>query len=286
MKLALLTALLPLVLTSCLGTAQDQPLAPSHDVDVPHGVTREVQLGQRWGFWEKSLVLGLPQRTRVLTTNEGFVEADFVVNHGAQPELWARAFEELGTDAAFGGDVYLEQVEARLSVRLGAEEDRVVLVSTAVDMDHMAVVTEAFEPFVVTALVTAGARTNAHRAGTDEGRNIESAGTVNVILLVDADFTDGAQTSAVVLATEAKTAAFQDLGVPSSYTEGALATGTGTDTVVVVPTGRGPRVTYAGGHAKVGELIARATHRAVMEALLLHDGPRAPERKGATADPR
>ena len=33
MKLALLTALLPLVLTSCLGTAQDQPLAPSHDVD-------------------------------------------------------------------------------------------------------------------------------------------------------------------------------------------------------------------------------------------------------------
>lgn len=34
----------------------------------------------------------------------------------------------------------------------------------------------------------------------------------------------------------------------------------------------GPTVTYAGGHAKVGELIAKATHRAVREALTKQDG--------------
>ncbi|MEM8711658.1 MAG: adenosylcobinamide amidohydrolase [Planctomycetota bacterium] len=240
------------------------PLAPSAALDPP---TYEVVKSQRWGLQEKSLVISLPGRTRVLSTNEGFVEADLVVNHSADPMLWMRAFEELEIDGLSGGDVYMQETETRLGAALNVDRDHIALVATAVDLDHLASATERFGPFIVTALVTAGTHSNAHRAGTDAGKNIDSAGTVNVILLVNGSFTDGAQTSAVVLATEAKTAAFQDLDVRSSYSPDAQATGTGTDTVVVIPSGRGPVVSYAGGHAKVGELIAKATYRAVREAL-------------------
>ena len=168
--------------------------------------------------------------------------------------------------------MYLEQVEARLSAERAIEAAQLALTATAADMDNLAVVTERAAPFVVTALATAGARSNAHRAGTDMGTSVESAGTVNVILLLNAQLSDGAQTNAVIMATEAKTAAFQDLSVPSSYTPSALATGTGTDTVIVVPARDGPEVTYAGGHALIGGLIARATHRAVQEALSKQNG--------------
>ena len=55
---------------------------------------------------------------------------------------------------------------------------------------------------MVTALVTAGARSNTHRAGTDMGTNLESAETVNILLLLNAQLTDDAQATAVIMATE------------------------------------------------------------------------------------
>ena len=243
-------------------------------VSVPEdfALSAEVVNGERWGWWEKSLIVTLPEPIRVLSSNEGFVQALAVVNHAAHPLLWVKAFEELGSEASSGGDVYLSEVEERLSTARAVTQAQLALTATAADMDNLAVATERSGPFVVTALVTAGARSNAHRAGTDMGTNIEAAGTVNVILLLNAQLTDGAQTNAVIMATEAKTAAFQDLSVPSSYTPSVLATGTGTDTVIVVPSSTGPEVTYAGGHAVIGGLIARATHRAVKQALIKQNG--------------
>lgn len=236
------------------------------------GVSMEVTTSERWGWWEKSLIITLPEPIRVLSTNEGFVQARVVVNHAAHPLLWGRAFAELGQGAVSGGDVYLSEVKTSLAAALAVEESELALTATAADMDNLAVVTERSGPFVVTALVTAGARSNAHRAGTDMGTNLESAGTVNILLLLNAQLTDGAQATAVIMATEAKTAAFQDLSVPSTYTPSAQATGTGTDTVIVVPASGGPEVSYAGGHAVIGGLIARATHRAVHQALIDQNG--------------
>ena len=195
------------------------------------------------------------------------MEAELAVNHGAHPSLWVRAFKELEKDGVSGGDVYLAEVKSKISTARSTAEPRIVLTGTAVDMEHLAVVTQRFDPFVVTALVTAGAGSNAHRAGTDVGRHIETAGTVNIIVTINARLNDAAMLNAVMMATEAKTAAFQDLQIPSTYTPTAQATGTGTDTVIVIPSGQGPVVTYAGAHAKVGELIAKATHEAVKSAL-------------------
>ena len=77
---------------------------------------------------------------------------------------------------------------------------------------------------------------------------------------------------AIITATEAKAAAFEDLRVPSTYTKGVQATGTGTDSMIVVSGTSGPRVTYPGGHSRIGELMGKAVYEAVVEALGKQDG--------------
>jgi adenosylcobinamide hydrolase len=142
-------------------------------------------------------------------------------------------------------------------------------------MDNLAVVTKEYKPFVVTALVTAGAKTNALRTGVDAGLHIEGEepkGTVIIFILTNAKLTDGAMARALITVTEAKTAAFQDLNVPSSYSKSLQATGTGTDSIMVVSGIAGPKVTYTGGHSKIGELMGKAVHEAVLEALGKQNG--------------
>jgi len=83
---------------------------------------------------------------------------------------------------------------------------------------------------------------------------------------------DGGMARAVITATEAKTAALEDLKVPSTYTKGVQATGTGTDSMIIVSGTSGPKVTYTGGHSKIGELIGKAVYEAVLEALEKQNG--------------
>jgi adenosylcobinamide amidohydrolase len=77
---------------------------------------------------------------------------------------------------------------------------------------------------------------------------------------------------ALITITEAKTAAFEDLRIPSSYTKGVQATGTGTDNIIIAGGTMGPRVTYTGGHSRIGELIGKAAYEAVIEALGKQNG--------------
>ena len=76
----------------------------------------------------------------------------------------------------------------------------------------------------------------------------------------------------IITATEAKSAALLDMDIRSTYSgikNGA--TGTGTDNVLVVR-GNGPDEEYAGGHTKTGELVARAVHAGVTEAIYKQNG--------------
>ena len=116
------------------------------------------------------------------------------------------------------------------AARLGTSADRIAEIGTAADMDNLAVAVRTFGPITVGVLATAGAKTNALRAGVDEGTFVEGTepeGTVNIIVLTNARLTDGAMARAIVTVTEAKTAAFEDLRVPSSYTKGVQAHGNG-----------------------------------------------------------
>ncbi|BCB95961.1 hypothetical protein JZK55_08830 [Dissulfurispira thermophila] len=247
------------------------------DIPLPAelGAKAFVLKGEREGLWEKSLIVKFPERRRVLSTNDGFVDARAVVNHSAHPELWKRVCQEMKTKDEVGGKVYSRKIQERIAERLGIRSEDIAQMATAADMDNLAVVTKTLKPFVVTALVTAGAKTNALRTGVDEGTHVEGdvpKGTVNIIILTNARLTDGAMARAIITATEAKTAAFEDLKVPSSYTKDVQATGTGTDSVIVVSGTKGPQVTYTGGHSRIGELIGKAVYEAVVEAIGKQNG--------------
>jgi adenosylcobinamide amidohydrolase len=227
------------------------------------------------GLWEKTLVVLFSQDRRMLSTNEGLVEGRIAMNHAAHPELVRKVCKEMQTRTEIGGKVYMRKKKEEIAGKFGLLPTKTAQLGTAADMKNLAVVTKVFSPFTVSALVTAGAKTNALRTGVDEGKHIEGQephGTVNIILLTNAALTDGAMARALITLTEAKTAAFEDLKVPSSYTPHAQATGTGTDSAIVVAGVSGPATTYTGGHSKIGELIGKAVYEGVIEALGKQNG--------------
>lgn len=152
--------------------------------------------------------------------------------------------------------------------------------STGVDMDNLAVCEKSYQEFKVCCLATGGAKNNAMRMGVDGASWVERdknfrnmLGTINIILLTNAILSDGAMARAIITATEAKTAALQDLNVRSTFAPQNQATGTGTDNMIIV-SGKGPSKTIrcTGGHTKMGELMAISTKIAVSEAIKKHDG--------------
>ena len=247
------------------------------DISLPQDIKAKafVTKGVRDGLWEKTLIVRFPEKRRTLSTTDGFTDAQAAINHAAHPELWMKVYEEMQTKHEFGGNVYVRKIQEMVAKNLGLKREDVAQMSTAADMDNLAVVTKAFKPFIVTALVTAGAETNAQRTSVDEGTNIEGdepKGTVNILILTNARLTDGAMARALITITEAKTAAFEDLRVPSSYNKNVQATGTGTDSIIIASGTTGPKVTYTGGHSRIGELIGKAAYEAVIEALGKQNG--------------
>jgi adenosylcobinamide amidohydrolase len=91
------------------------------------------------------------------------------------------------------------------------------------------------------------------------------AGTINIVLLLDANLTRSAMLNAFITATEAKTAVIQARNIRTS--DGDLATGTSTDTITIAVTGKGKPQNYAGSVTTVGWLIARAVRQALSESL-------------------
>jgi len=254
-------------------------LASELSLPKAFNVTGFIKKTEKNGLWEKTLILQFKQKRKVLSTNDGFVDALAVVNHSAHPLLWKKVCKEMKTEHEIGGKVYMKKIKTNIAKSLKIKEKNIAMMATAADMDNLAIVTKKYKPFIVTAMVTAGAKTNALRTGVDEGNYIEKEkpkGTVNIILLTNAHLTDGAMARAIITITEAKTAAFEDLKVPSSYTKNVQATGTGTDSVIVISNNNGPFVTYTGGHSRIGELIGKAVHEAVIKALVKQNGFKKP----------
>ena len=120
-------------------------------------------------------------------------------------------------------------------------------------------------------LITSGV-SNARRAGDKADylfMNEECAkiGTINILMLTNANLSDASLVECVMMIAEAKAACLQDLNVFSPVSN-AIATGTGTDSTAVA-CGNGPDVQYCGKHVLFGELLAKATHQALFESLSL-----------------
>ena len=174
-----------------------------------------------------------------------------------------------------------EAYRCRICAPYGLPPERCVTMGTAANMHHAAFVSQKFRDLEVVAVVTGGVETNAGRAGdpasvleTKDGferlqpaRKIPEAGTINTMLFISHPLTEAAITRAIMMATEAKTAALQELAVNSRYSDG-LATGTGTDQIIVAaPDRQGFCLSWAGKHGKLGELIGLAVRNAVKKTL-------------------
>jgi adenosylcobinamide amidohydrolase/ABC-type Fe3+-hydroxamate transport system substrate-binding protein len=213
-------------------------------------------------FINKSLVIQLDRPMSVLSTLEGFKHGVTAIgNHYIPPETWLLVHDQ-------GLDVLKTQV---FDV-LGLAPDTTAFLFTGADMDHLSAAQERFKDIAVTVFATAGVDGNAMRTSRDSGEFYEP-GTINVIIMTSHRLTPRAMTRAMITATEGKTAALLDLDIRSSYEQGRYrATGTGTDNILVVE-GHGPAVLdNAGGHTRLGELIGKAVHRAVTEAVKKQNG--------------
>jgi len=141
-----------------------------------------------------------------------------------------------------------------------------------------------YQKLVVKSVITAGIDINGVRAGDsasyyeEGGRFHNLAGTINILITINANLPVGTLLKSIITATEAKTAALQELMAPSRYSTG-LATGSGTDGIIVAvdPTSQLSLVD-AGSHSKLGELIGCTIKDGIKSALDMETGL-SPERQ-------
>ena len=212
-------------------------------------------------FENKSLIVDFTSPRAVVSTLDGQRDGITTVgNHYSPPPCWA-----------LNHSSGLTELKEGILPVIGRETGSSAFLFTGADMDNLAVKKETFKEMIVYALVTAGVRGNAMRMSRDLG-NYYEPGTINIIILSNMELTPRAMTRAVISVTEGKTAALQDLDIRSSYLPlTSSATGTGTDNIIVVQ-GDGRPIDNAGGHCKMGELVARAAYAAVREAIAKQNG--------------
>ena len=228
--------------------------------------------GDQVYFYDKSIVIYFSGKRKVLSTslyNGGYHE-DYVAVYNYDAKQGA------GMPCEILADTYVEHMRL-ISKRLSLDPDYVTGMGTAASMENVAMATESFKELIVTAIVTGGIETNGGRVGdpADFYRPIEKPdkfGTINIMLYIDCDLPPGTLARALVTCTEAKTAAIQELMEESKYSNG-LATGSGTDTTIIVANSESPLyLEGAGKHSKLGELIGKTVKKAVKEALEKQSG--------------
>lgn len=188
-----------------------------------------------------------------------------VLNHHPQPQ-----------EEVMSLDDYLTNMR-KLCCSLGYDPERVATMGTGVAMKDVSVQAETYDDLQVVVVATAGAEGNPGRVGdpasySGKDDKLAPPGTINIMVYLNADAMPGVLARAIVTATEAKTAALQELLLGSMYSQG-LATGTGTDQIIVISNPQGRyMVNDCGKHTKVGELVGRLVKAAVKEALYKRNG--------------
>ena len=241
--------------------------------------------------FDRCIVVSFSGKRKVLST------APF--NGGYREDLTAA----LNHDGNYGrgcavqmkADTYGEHMQVTLR-EIGLPEETTAGLETAAQMENASIITETFRDLSVTAIVTGGieasggragdpadwyeynrhqeAKDEAAPAGTDghASESMPKPGTINMILHIGADLYEGTMARALVTATEAKTAALQELLAPGVNSRG-IATGSGTDGTIIIANAEADLyLTDAGKFSKLGELIGKAVNKAVKEALYKQNG--------------
>jgi adenosylcobinamide amidohydrolase len=134
---------------------------------------------------------------------------------------------------------------------------------------HIASIQEMIgDEFRIVCCVTAGVG-NAAKAG--KKRKTYSAyevGTINTLLFIDSCLSHSAMVNGIITATEAKTAALQDLNITDE--DGDIATGTTTDSVVLAVSQnkvKYPTHQYSGVATSIGNAIGCLVYNATCEVI-------------------
>ena len=227
--------------------------------------------------YKKSIVISFKGKRNVLSTapnNGGFTtDLSAVFNNDANPGD--------GMEVKMRADTYREHMDILAKEDLGLDPSSCSGLMTVASMDNAAISTLSYDDFSVTAITTAGVRSNGGRIGDPASWHEKSEntfedttpiGTINILLYIDANLSKEAMASALVSCTEAKVAAMQELLIASRYSCG-IATGTGTDgTIIISNVESNTRLTNAGKHSKLGELIGRTVISSIKEALKRQQG--------------
>lgn len=215
----------------------------------------------------QTLVIDLEGQKRVLSSapqGGGLRVASYILNHQveANPSVTGKqsmSFREPGR--------CLRELASRMGIRAPT-----VGLMTAVPMTQVVTARAASDGLWVECFATVGV-TNAVRAGEwppDDcsGHRSSKPGTINLILITNESLSQAAMVGAVQVATEAKSCVLRDHDVPSCQS-GAVATGTGTDAVVVACAlwGQGPLHVYSGTHTVIGALIGQVVIDCVTRGL-------------------
>lgn len=235
----------------------------------------KLSTGDRVHKYNRCLVIPFEGKRKVMSTsmhNGGYREdLTAIFNHDVNPGP--------GVSCKYCKPGQEETIKRFIIDELGLDYETVAYMATIVSMDSAAIKSETYDELTVTAIATASLEVNGGRVGESatcyekRGESINlRPGTINIMVFVNADMTPGCMARSLVTATEAKTAALQELIAGSLYSSG-IATGSGTDNIMVIANAESDNtLTYAGKHGKLGELIGRLVMEAVKESLGKHMG--------------
>jgi adenosylcobinamide hydrolase len=192
--------------------------------------------------------------------NGGLIEAYGIIN--------VQVPEGSGSDM---NDMHWSSPEAflkKILQGLQLPNDKVVGLMTAAQMKNVVASTEKYDGVTLTVFVTAGATVavTAGEQAASKSSQFQKIGTINIIIIVDGNLTEGCMVEVVKTATEAKTVALRELDIRSRFS-GDLATGTLTDSVAVGCTKKGEPIRYAGTFTILGELIGKCVRQGVKTAI-------------------
>lgn len=126
---------------------------------------------------------------------------------------------------------------------------------TSRNLDHVHTASVEVDGVQAEAVATVGL-SNALRVGDPPGRGV--VGTINLLVRLSTPLSPAAMVEAISIATEARTAAVTAAGWPSRRT-GHIATGTGTDCIVIAAPLGEPAQAWCGKHTAEGSAIGQST---------------------------
>jgi adenosylcobinamide hydrolase len=192
--------------------------------------------------------------------NGGLVEANGIIN--------VQVPEGSGSDRSdmhwSGPEDFLVKVAQELQL----PKEKVVGLMTAAKMKNVVAFTEKYDGTTLTVFVTAGATVavTAGEPAASKSSQLPKIGTINIVVIVDGNLTEGCMVEVIKTVTEAKTVALRELDIRSRFS-GDLATGTLTDSVAVGCTKKGEPIQYAGTFTIIGELIGKCVREGVKIAI-------------------